>query len=161
MIQHDEGIWNTDKIIMFWATGIHTLFCGLPAKTGYLRCRNEIAVSSSMTSLEPLLNAFLSMFLGETDLNFPKKDSIWDTRVHQYFQNKTLISTTPLPQGSVGHCRWFHNQFPPFSSALHCPVGPGKLQACPFPDVVFPPLFLSALSFSSFHCALQHGSGPK
>ena len=29
----------------------------------------------------------------------------------------------------------------------------------PFPDVVYPPLLLSALSSSSFHCALQVGFG--
>ena len=28
-------------------------------------------------------------------------------------------------------------------SVLHCPLGLGKHLACPFPDVVFPPLFLS------------------
>ena len=42
---------------------------------------------------------------------------------------------------------------------LHCTLGPAKLQACPFPDVVFPPLPLSALS-SPFYCALQDGFGP-
>ena len=42
---------------------------------------------------------------------------------------------------------------------LHCPVGLGELQACPFTDVVFPPLPLSALSFYPFHCALQDGFG--
>ena len=41
---------------------------------------------------------------------------------------------------------------------LHCPLGLAELQACPFPDVVFPPL-LSALSSSPFHCALQDGFG--
>ena len=35
----------------------------------------------------------------------------------------------------------------------------GERQACPFPDVVFPPLPLSALSFSPFHRALQDGFG--
>ena len=49
------------------------------------------------------------------------------------------------------------NQFPPFSPVSHCPLGLGKLQACPFPDVVFPPLPLSALSSYPFHCALQDG----
>ena len=33
-----------------------------------------------------------------------------------------------------------------FFSVLHCPLGLGELLACPFPDVVFPPFFLSALS---------------
>ena len=28
-----------------------------------------------------------------------------------------------------------HNQLPPFFSVLHCPLGLGELQACPFPDV--------------------------
>ena len=42
---------------------------------------------------------------------------------------------------------------------LHCPLGLGKLQACPFPYIVFPPLSLSALSSSPFHCALQDGFG--
>ena len=46
-----------------------------------------------------------------------------------------------------------------FFPVLHCPLGLGELQACPFPDVVFPPLPLSALSSSPFHCALQGGFG--
>ena len=45
----------------------------------------------------------------------------------------------------------------PVSSIFHCPLGLGKLQACPFLDVVFPPLPLSAWSSSPFHCALQDG----
>ena len=43
--------------------------------------------------------------------------------------------------------------------ALHCPLGLAELQACPFSDVVFPPLPLSALSSFPFHCALQDGFG--
>ena len=42
---------------------------------------------------------------------------------------------------------------------LHCPLGLAALQACPFSDVVFPPLLLSALSSSPFDCALQDGFG--
>ena len=50
---------------------------------------------------------------------------------------------------------------PVFSNfpVLHCPLGLGELQACPFPDVVFPPLPPSALSSSPFHCASQDGFG--
>ena len=44
-----------------------------------------------------------------------------------------------------------------FLSVFHCPLGLGELQACPFSDVVFPPLPLSALSSSPFHCALRDG----
>ena len=50
----------------------------------------------------------------------------------------------------------------PVSSIFPCsplPSGTAELQACPFPDVVFPPLPLSALSSSPFHCALQDGFG--
>ena len=59
----------------------------------------------------------------------------------------------------MGHHRWFCNQFSPFFPVLHCPLGLAELQACPFPDVVFPPLPLSALSSSPFHCDLQDGFG--
>ena len=46
-----------------------------------------------------------------------------------------------------------------FFYVFYCPLGLGGLQARPFPDVVFPPLFLSILSSSSFYCALQDGFG--
>ena len=69
------------------------------------------------------------------------------------------LSSSPYLWGLFGHHRWFCKQFPPFSPVLHCPLGLGKLQACPFPDVVFPPLPLSALFSSPFHCALQGGFG--
>ena len=46
---------------------------------------------------------------------------------------------------------------PLFLFVLHCPLGLLELQACPLPDVVFPPLSLSALSSSPFHCALHDG----
>ena len=58
--------------------------------------------------------------------------------------------TSYYPQGSLGHHRWFHSQFPPCFPVLHCPLGLDKLQACPFPDAVFTPLPLSALSSSPF-----------
>ena len=57
------------------------------------------------------------------------------------------------------HHWWFHSHFPPFFPVLHCPRGLGELQACPFPDVVFPPLLLSTLPSSPFRCALQDGFG--
>ena len=60
------------------------------------------------------------------------------------------FSTYPLTMRIIGA-----PQFPLFFSVLHCLLGLGELQACLFPGVVFPPLFLSALSSSPFHCALQ------
>ena len=44
-------------------------------------------------------------------------------------------------------------------SVLHCPLEPGELQACSFPDAVFSSLLLCALSSTPFHCALQDGFG--
>ena len=67
-------------------------------------------------------------------------------------------SSSSIPQ--LWHTTdYFPNQFPPFFSVLHCPLGLDELQACPLPDVVFPPLPLSALSSSPSHCAMQDGFG--
>ena len=68
--------------------------------------------------------------------------------------SKILISSIPWARGSLRHHGWFRNQFPPFFPVFHCPLWLGELQACPFPDVVFPPLPLSALSSSPFSLCL-------
>ena len=60
-------------------------------------------------------------------------------------------------EGRWGTTDDFATSFLHFFPVLHCPLGLGELQACPFPDVVFPPLPLSALSSSPFHFALQDG----
>ena len=73
--------------------------------------------------------------------------------------NSSSLSYIPSPRGSLGHHRWFCNQFPPSFPVLHCPLGLCKLQVCPFPSVVFPPLPLSALSSSPSHCTLRDGFG--
>ena len=62
-------------------------------------------------------------------------------------------------EGRSGITDDFATSFLHFSPVLHCRLGPAELQACPFPEVVFPPLLLSALSSSPFHCALQDGFG--
>ena len=77
----------------------------------------------------------------------------------QWKRGSSSSSSIPSPWGTLGHHRWFCNQFSPFFPVLHCPLGLTELQACPFPDVVFPPLPLSALSSSPFHCAFQDGFG--
>ena len=58
-------------------------------------------------------------------------------------------------EGRLGVTDDLTTSFLHFFSVLHCPLGLGELQACPFPDNAFPPLLLSALSSSSSHCALQ------
>ena len=59
--------------------------------------------------------------------------------------------------GHLGTTNDFTNHFPKFFPVFHCLLELGELQACPFHDIVFPPLPLSALSSSPFHCALQNG----
>ena len=62
----------------------------------------------------------------------------------------------PLPWSHWGTTDDFATSFFHFSMfSKCCLLGLGELQACPFSDVVFPPLPLSALSSSPFHCALQ------
>ena len=70
-----------------------------------------------------------------------------------------IIIINPLTARVIGETDDFTTRFLHFFPVLHSPLGLGKLQACPFPDVVFPPLRLSALSSSPFHCALQDGFG--
>ena len=57
----------------------------------------------------------------------------------------------------VGALQMISQPFFSIFLVLHCPLGPAGLQACPFPNVVVPPLPLSALSSSPFHGALQAG----
>ena len=49
-------------------------------------------------------------------------------------------------EGRWGTTDDFATSFLHFFPVLHCPLGLGELQACPFPNVVFPPLPQSALS---------------
>ena len=65
----------------------------------------------------------------------------------------------PLTVRVVWAPQMISQPFPPFFPVFHCPLGLSELQACPFPNVVFPHLPLSALSSSPFHCALQDGFG--
>ena len=68
---------------------------------------------------------------------------------HQLFLNREVVGAPHMISQLV-------------SSIFLCsplPSGTWRIQACPFPNVVFPPLPLSALSSSYFHCALQDGFG--
>ena len=70
-----------------------------------------------------------------------------------------LLLTYPLTARVVGAPQMSLQPVFSIFPVLHCHLGLAELQACPFPDVVFPPLLLSALSSSRFHCALQDGFG--
>ena len=66
-----------------------------------------------------------------------------------------IIIINPLTARVVGAPQMILQPvFSIFFPVLHC-----ELQACPFPDVIFPPLPLSALSSFPFHCALQDDFG--
>ena len=70
--------------------------------------------------------------------------SLWRTYFHHHHHHHLSLNR----EGRWGTTDDFISSFLYFFSVLHCPLGLGELQACPFPDVVFPPLLLSAL-FSS------------
>ena len=55
------------------------------------------------------------------------------------FDKLIIIIIYPLTPGVIGAPQMI-SQFSPFFPVLHYPLGPAKLQACPFPNVVFPPL---------------------
>ena len=70
-----------------------------------------------------------------------------------------IIIISPLTARVVGAPQMI---LQPVFSIFPCsplPSGTCRTQACPFPDVVFPPLPLSALSSSPFHCALHDDFG--
>ena len=67
-----------------------------------------------------------------------------------YFGVLHLHLIYPLTRGSLRHHRWLHNQLPPFFSVLYSSLGLGEIQACPFPGVLFPPLFVPVVSSFPF-----------
>ena len=79
-------------------------------------------------------------------------------RHHHHHRHRRRRRQSLNREGHWGTTDDFANSFLHFP-VLHCALGLAELQACPFPDVVFPPLPLSALSSSPFHCALQGGFG--
>ena len=75
--------------------------------------------------------------------------SLSSIHYHHHHHNQSLHR-----EGPWGTTDDFATSFLHFC-VFHCPLGPAELQACPFPNVVFPPLALSALSSSPLYCALQ------
>ena len=87
----------------------------------------------------------------------PRDNSSWFHHHHHHHHHNRHLSLSR--EGRWGITDDFTTSFIHFFSVLHCPLGHGELQACPFPNVVFPPLPLSALSSSPFHCAWRYGFG--
>ena len=65
----------------------------------------------------------------------------------------------PLTARVIGAPQIISEPFFSIFPVLHWSPRPAKLQACPFPDVVFPSRSPSASSSSPFHCVLQDGLG--
>ena len=82
--------------------------------------------------------------------------SVWSVGVSMFI---IIIIINPLTARVVGAPQIILQPVFSIFLVLHCLLGLAELQACPFPNVVFPPLPLSALSSSPFHCALQYGFG--
>ena len=95
----------------------------------------------------------------------PQESVIQRTEKNNLFSTFDIKSTGliiiihPFTARVVGAPQMILQPVSPFFPVLRCPLGPAERQACPFPDVVFSPLPLSALSSSPFHCALQDGFG--
>ena len=70
-----------------------------------------------------------------------------------------IIIINPLTVRVVGAPQMILQPAFSISPCSPLPLGPAELYVCPSPDAVFPPLPLSALSSSPFHCALQDGFG--
>ena len=83
-------------------------------------------------------------------------EPIWDNLELHYHYHHHLSLNREGRWGTTDESATIFHHFPPL---LHCPLGLAELEAYPFPDVVFPPLPLSALSSSPFHCTFQDGFG--
>ena len=70
-----------------------------------------------------------------------------------------IIIIYPLTARVVGASQMIPQPVSSIFAVFNYPLGLGELQACPFPDVVFPTLPLSALSSSPIHCSLRDGFG--
>ena len=91
---------------------------------------------------------------------------LWLWRVHSTSETPYVLLEQaclpsfiyPLTAGIVGAPQMTSQ--PVFSVFPHCPQGLGELQACPFFDVVFPPVLLSALFSSHFTLCLERWFWP-
>ena len=67
------------------------------------------------------------------------QNTAWRALYHHHHHHHQFLNR----EGRWGTIDDFATSFLHFSLVLHCPLGLAELQACPFPDVVFPPLVLS------------------
>ena len=132
---------------------------------GFFHCSLPMDIPSSL-SVSPDQDLLLSQLRVHDGLKLYKSIQWWlfILTSHSVSLSAIIIITIiiiiyPLIVRVVGAPQMISQ---PVSSIFLCsrlPLGLGELQACPFLDVVFPPLFMSALSSSPFHCALLDGFG--
>ena len=114
----------------------------------------EVSSRTTIPLFGPGLVHSGSVSLENSGRTFP--DELHACSFHCYI---IIIIFYPLTARVVGAPQMISQ---PVSSIFPCSPLPSvtwRTQACPFPDVVFPPLPLSALSSSPFHCASQYGFG--
>ena len=126
----------------------------------------EIQITAALTKLKPVWNDRSISLSSKIGLMRSLVASILQRRIQameiRCYLNILLIIIiiiNPLTARVVGAPQMILQPVFSIFPVLHCPLGLAELQACPFPDLVFPPLPLSALSSSPFHCALQDGFG--
>ena len=84
------------------------------------------------------------------DTNIKQNIQASNTNFRRNSQSDIIIIIYPLTTMVVWVPQMISQPVSSISPVLHCPLGLGDLPACPFPDVVFPPLPLSASSSSPF-----------
>ena len=103
--------------------------------------------------------ALASCFYQRMQEEVGRQHSEMDRPRHHHHHHHHHLIIYPLTARVVGAPQMISQPVFSIFPVLLCPLRPAELQACPLPDVVFPPLPLSASSSSPFHCTLQDGFG--
>ena len=136
------------------------------------KCQGKIlTIDNTQSSLKTIMNSSLTLVTRRMyeQRTFPSIAFIFSPRLrlkththtHTHTHTQTIIIIIyPLSARVVGAPEMISQPVSSiFVPALYCPMGLGELQASPFPNLVVPPLPLSALSSSPIQCALQDGFG--
>ena len=124
-------------------------------------CRSVVQISElwQRKKMSNLPFTYLNISLQLTYPNISLQLTYPKISLQLTYPNIIIIIINPLTVRVVGAPQTI---LQPVFSIFPCsplPSGTCQTPACPYPDVMFPPLPLSALSSSPFHCALQDGFG--